>query len=94
MQAEQTVRTKFYRFVLKKFEQHPEVYETISLEKIENYRELLELIHASLLPFMSDENNMLWGLSAPMVPKIFYGTDALYELFSDKRTGKLKSNFL
>ena len=90
MQTEQTVRTKFYRFVLKKFKQHPELSETVPLEETEKYSELFELIYASLLPFMSDENSNFWGLSMPMLPKVFYGTDRLYELLRDKNTGKAK----
>src|SRR5262249_42581715 len=56
------------------------------------YNELLELIYSSLQPLTSDENKSLWGLSMPLLPKIFYGTNGLYELIIDKRTGKLRSD--
>jgi len=89
-EAEQTVRTKFYRYVLKKFKLHQELGATISLKEIEKYTELFELIYSCLLPFTSDENNSLWGLSVPIVPKIFYGTNALYKVLRDQGTGKAK----
>jgi hypothetical protein len=89
--TEQTVRTKFFRFALKKFEHHPELTATIPLAETEKYEELLELIYASLLPFMADEKDSLWGLSTPLVPRVFYGTDALYKLLTDEHSGKLKS---
>jgi len=90
LEAEQTVRTKFYRYVLKKFKLHPELGKTIDLSEIEKYNQLFELIYACLLPFVSDENNSLWGLSVPIVPKIFYGTNALYKVLRDQGTGKAK----
>ena len=92
LKTEQSIRTKFYRYVLKKFELHPELSGTISFEETKKYNELLELIYSSLLPFISDENKSLWGLCMPLLPRIFYGTNSLYELLIDKRTGKLRSD--
>src|SRR5690242_5440909 len=86
--TEQTIRAKFYRFVLKKFEMHPELSGTVPLHDVKKYEELLELIAASLLPFTYDEDNHLWALSAPLLPRIFYGTSALYKLLGDKHSGK------
>jgi len=91
IETEQSVRTKFYRFALKKFEMHPEVTSIIKPEETEKYSELFELVYASLLPLTFDENSNLWGLSVPLMPKIFYGTNALYELLVDKQTGKPRS---
>jgi hypothetical protein len=91
IKTEQNVRTKFYRFALKKFESYPESSSIIELEETGKYKELLELVYASLLPLTFDENSNLWGLSLPLVPKIFYGTNALYELLTDKNTGKPRS---
>jgi len=88
--TEQSVRTKFYRFALKKFDLHPELSSTVDLDQIENYAELFELIYASLLPLTFDENCNFWGLSLPMMPRIFYGTNALYDVLVDRRTGKPK----
>jgi hypothetical protein len=88
VKTDQTVRAKFYRFVLRKFEMHPELSHAVQLHEIRKYEELLELTAASLLPFTYDENNHLWGLSAPLLPRIFYGTDALYKLLRDKNSGK------
>lgn len=92
VKTEKTVRVKFYRFVLKKFEMHPELLENVPLNDIEKYQELLELIAASLLPFTYDENVHPWGLSVPLMPRIFYGTSALYKLLGDKESGKVKSS--
>jgi hypothetical protein len=90
MHSEQSIRTKFYKFVLEKFNQYPELSDTIALEEIEKYNEPLELIYTSLLPLLNDENASLWGLSTPLLPKIFYGTNGLYKLLQDKNTGKAK----
>ena len=94
IETEKTVRTKFYRFVLKKFELHPELSANIQLDETAKYEELLELVYASLLPFMSDEKENLWGLSMPLMPRIFYSTDALYKLLTDEQTGKLKTGMI
>ena len=90
IQTEQSVRTKFYRFALKKFDLHPELSSIVNVDQIENYGELFELIYASLLPLTFDENCNFWGLSLPMMPRIFYGTNALYDVLVDRRTGKPK----
>src|SRR5215210_6925024 len=76
IRTEQSVRTKFYKLALKKFEQHAELSSTIAPEEIGKYQDILELVYATLLPITFDENCNLWALSTPLLPKIFYGTNA------------------
>src|SRR4051794_11666511 len=63
----QSVKTPYFKWIIKKFEKLPELSGTIDLEKVGIYEEMLELISTCLLPLASDETN-LWALGNPLSP--------------------------
>lgn len=77
-----TLKAKLYQFILRYFHQHPEITHPIKLQDIEQYRELLDLLDASLLPILEDEAEVLWALSLPNSDAIFYSTQAFQKLMS------------
>lgn len=89
-----TLKSAYLEFVLNQFRKHPELQSEISLEKIMQYKHLLDLIYAALSVSVEDEQGHLWSLCAPITPMIFYGTDAFYDLLLDENTGELKQDVL
>ena len=79
---EKTLRKRFYEFVLGHFHKHPEVLQPISLGDLPAYTGLTDLLYACLFPPLSDEQQVLWALSAPNSDTIFASTPAFYELMS------------
>ncbi|MEO6667985.1 MAG: hypothetical protein ABIN36_00830, partial [Ferruginibacter sp.] len=72
----------FFQHVVEQFEQHPEILEAVDIEKIKDYKGLMELIYNSLSRMVEDEEVNHWALSVPMKPTIFYSTNAFHNLVS------------
>lgn len=85
IQAESGAKAQLFRFVLKQIRAHPELEGTIDLERISNYKQVLEYIYLTLMPAITNEKEKFWGLSVPLSPVIFYGTKALYHFLTDKQ---------
>ena len=75
------IKDPYFKWILKKFRKAPELTKTVPLEKVGQYKELLELVSTCLLALASDEGS-LWALSSPLSPEIFYSTDGFYELMN------------
>jgi hypothetical protein len=69
------IKVPYFKWIIKKFKKFPELSNNVPLEKLSEYEEMLELVSTCLLPLAADEN-MLWALSSPLSPQIFYSTDA------------------
>jgi hypothetical protein len=83
LKNEKTIKAGFYQFIIKTFRKYPELEQPIDLKDIEKYREILELLYATLSDdILSIENEKLWALSKPVQPLLFYSTDALYHIVS------------
>ena len=78
--SNRNIKSGFLEFVLEQFNKHPELNEDLTIEKLSQHRELLDLIYAALSAPVSDEECDLWGLCAPVTPIIFYGTDSLFNV--------------
>lgn len=89
----QGVRTRFFAYILDQLARHPELEKEVSLERIEEYTDLLEYIQLALLPPVTDENEKYWALSLPFSPVIFYGTRAFYHFLTDKQ-GVLRGSLI
>lgn len=74
-----SIKVPYFKWIVKKFKKHPELYRAVPIEKLAGYAEILELVSTSLLPLASDETS-LWALSAPLAPEIFYSTDGFQSL--------------
>ena len=94
IEQEETIRKVFFKMVLDKLEEDPAFLQPISLDQIKSFEEQLSLVYGMLIPSISQEKNILWGLATPISPTIFYGTDGLYELIMESSTGKMKCNMV
>ncbi len=77
---EKTIRRHLFQYILNEVKKHPQWLEDIETESLKDYEILCELIYATVVPFISNEPNQLWGLAHPLLPCIFYGTDAFYSM--------------
>ena len=85
------MKANFYRFIIRKFEQHPVLLSPIAdLMILGEYNELLHLVDATIFPLVYDEENNLFALTPPMTFEMFYFSKAMYNTIVDKRTGFIK----
>jgi hypothetical protein len=91
---EKTIKKGYFEFVLEKLKADPTFLANIDLAAISRFGEQLDLIYGVMLPPVADENEVLWALSTPLAPKIFFGTSALYNLITDKLTGELNCDMI
>ena len=89
---ENTLKAHLNQVILDKFAAHSELDGPISLSKINQYKELLELIYVATSPLTSNEKDNLWAMSVPLSHQIFYGTDSFYDLLSEFRTCEIKNS--
>jgi hypothetical protein len=84
--TEQTVKSEFYKFVLAKIEEHPELQHPIPVSDAARYKTILELVYAVLSPPMADEADFYWGLGMPVPGDVVYGTDAFQQFIAAYNT--------
>jgi len=83
-EGEPTVKADFFKKVLEKFESYQQNGAALTLENISQYEPLLEYIYACNTSPVADEQQLAWGLSFPFQPHIFYGTELLFTLLTQK----------
>ena len=83
MDDTRTIKKEIYQLVLQRFSKYPELEEKVKLEDTAKYKDLLDLLYIVLSTVVEDEKNVLWGLSVPADPAIFYGSDPLYALMGE-----------
>ncbi len=88
--SEETIKSDLYNFIIKKFNQYPEL-ENLDLKKIGDYPELLELIYTGLTGITSHE--LFWALTTPDVGSLFYGTDTIFDLLKEAKF-QFKNNII
>lgn len=88
------IKKEIYQLILDKFAAYPELEESVPVEKVLNYPDLLNLLYIVLSTVVEDEREVLWGLSVPVTPQIFYGSNALYEMLMNSQTGEIKAEIL
>ncbi len=81
-EKEKSFRKRIYQYGMQYFNDHPELAAPVSVHKLQEFPELIHLLHGSLLSPLTDEQETLWALSAPNDDAIFYSTDAFYKLMS------------
>lgn len=79
---EHSLKTSFYHTILNYFKEHRIPEEDIPLADTLQYEGFCEYIYSSLSPALASEHNLAWGLSVPLRPLLFYGTDLIYEWLS------------
>ncbi len=75
------MRVHFYRFVLDKIRQYPELTGGVQVQELLRFDEILELVSTIVLPLIDDENETLVALTSGVSPQVFYATNAFTRLF-------------
>lgn len=82
---EHNVKATLYRFILRRFERHPELMQDeVDVASLGKYGDLLELIQDTVTPLVKDDNEVMFALSVPVSPQFFYCSDALYNIAFDE----------
>jgi hypothetical protein len=89
MHVTDAVKKEIYEMILQKFSKYPELGEEVRLEDTGKYKELLDLLYIALSTVVEDEKEVLWGISVPVTPVIFYGSDPLYEFMVEAGSQEL-----
>ncbi|WP_118950759.1 GAF domain-containing protein [Taibaiella helva] len=84
IREERTLKTSFYQTILDYFYAKEIPQGDIPVAEAHRYSDFCEYIYASLSPALFSEQNLAWGLSAPLRPEIFYGTDLLYSVLNHR----------
>jgi len=92
VQTDNGSRMQFYQMVLDRVRSFPELMENMTVDRTENYDEILELVSAVALPLLDNENESLMGLAVGSSPEVFYATNAFHKLFDPSSgNGSLQS---
>ncbi|MCR6719603.1 MAG: GAF domain-containing protein [Chitinophagaceae bacterium] len=94
LQDENSIKKEIYRLIVDKFSQYPELEGEIDVEETKKYTDILNLLYIVLSTVVEDEKEVIWGLSVPVSPEIFYGSDALYNLMLSPDSNKLKPELM
>jgi hypothetical protein len=89
MHVTDAVKKEIYEMILQKFSKYPELEQEVRLEDTGKYREMLDLLYIALSTVVEDEREVLWGISIPVTPVIFYGSDRLYDFMIEAGTQEL-----
>jgi len=88
--SEETVKSDLYSFLIKKFNQYPELKNSIDINISSKYIELLELIYTGMTGITSKK--LLWALATPDAGTLFYGTDTIYDLLKNIKSVEENKN--
>ena len=80
IEEERSLKTSFYHTILNYVKEHQIPEHEIALADTVLYEGFCEYIYSCLSPALAPENNLAWGLSAPLRPQLFYGTDLIYNI--------------
>lgn len=78
---ESSYKASQYYSLLTYIRQHDIPSHDITIHEAQQYETLLEYLYSLLSPPLVPEKLLVWGISPPMSPSIFYGTDLIYDLF-------------
>jgi len=92
LQEEETVKSKFYSFVLDHFNIDRKLNDALAkTEAGEDDEYALELIYSTLSPVLQSESECYWALSTPVPNQILYSTDAFFNLITSKDISEASS---
>lgn len=89
MHGTDAIKKEIYEMILEKFSKFPELEGEVKLEDTGKYKEMLDLLYICLSTVVEDEQKVLWGISVPVTPVIFYGSDPLYDFMYEAGTQEL-----
>ncbi|MBC7888695.1 MAG: hypothetical protein H7Z13_12510 [Ferruginibacter sp.] len=90
----QGIKIHYYQYVLDKILTRPELQGDIPIRQMYQYEDILELVSTIAFPIMEDENEFLWAFGNVLTPEVFYGSNALYNLFSPTSEGYVGNTYL
>ncbi|HUP11748.1 MAG TPA: GAF domain-containing protein, partial [Niastella sp.] len=90
LKNDSSLKDKLTAFLLEKLAEFPELEGDVALEKIDKYRDILELIFVSMSNVTEDETRLPWALGMPLRPLFVYGTNAFYNLMTDAKKHQIK----
>ena len=76
------IRIHYFKYVLNKILQYPELQGEIPVNEMHKYGDVLELVSTIIHPIMEDENQALWALGNAQTPEVFFGSNAFYNLLT------------
>lgn len=94
LQDKDTIKKEIYLLILEKFSQYPELEGEVDVADTGKYTDLLNLLYIVLSTVVEDEKEVIWGLSVPVSPNIFYGSNALYDLLLGADSDQVKPELL
>jgi hypothetical protein len=86
LEGSNDVTGKFYRYLIKKFQQHPSLIVPFkNVEVMEEQEELVQLLTVSLLPLSKQTHHTPMALAFMQPSSLFYYTPSFKETFIDKQ---------
>jgi hypothetical protein len=86
-----TLRAKFYRFVLKHFKKNPELLAPIKITALEKYKYIFDLLEGVIVPYLANEKEFALALGVPMNPLFFLSTEAFQTLVENRENDENKN---
>lgn len=83
LQDETSIKSGFFRHVLKEFAAYPELEGNVPPDELDRYKSLFDLLYVGLSTLVDDEKKVYWAMSVPMSPVVFYGSDLFYNLLAE-----------
>jgi len=83
--ARKDVRSQQLSYIVDRIQSFPHWDDDITLDNLDAFSGIFELIHLTLAAPLTDENETLWGLTLPFKAQLFYGTNALFQLLRNNK---------
>ena len=77
-------REKLYTYLIKRFENEPELLHIEDVEVIQQHADLMELLTTSLFPVVASDHRHIFALAAPYQFSVFYYSDHFSKIFFDQ----------
>jgi len=84
LKEDDSLQSKFYRFVLKHFKRYPELLKPVSIYRLKYFEHLFTLIEGVILPNLVSEKEYALALGVPLYPVFFLETEAFNYLVQNK----------
>jgi len=77
-------REKLYTYLIKRFENEPELLHIEDVEVIQQHADLMELLTTSLFPVVASDHRHIFALASPYRFSVFYYSDHFSKIFFDR----------
>jgi hypothetical protein len=84
----------FYQFVLDKIKMFPQLIKGVPLSGSHQYKEILDLVSAVVLPFVTDERETMVALTNGLSAEVFYATAAFSNVFAPSASGNVSQSWI